>query len=273
MRERRPPVRLRQRAKRPRLKPPRRLLGNPTTPATLSTPSGNIVCWASNPAQPSGDITCTVLSTRGRPDGMPFAWYLPVVGTARRLPRGEPGDTRDSLQHRLPYGSTWQKGDLWCRSETSGLTCLSFRSRNGFFVSKERQRLIHSGAITPGPSATTAHSVLPDCVGTPVARPKIVTLSCADAGIVVSVAAWRDWGSSSATSVGTASVNDCTPSCAAGARHDYRVKLIASGHQQCPNGQIAYARVTYSFLGRSPYPPGSPGAVHPVVEYPCHPVP
>jgi hypothetical protein len=56
-------------------------------------------------------------------------------------------------------------------------------------------------------------------------------------------------------------------------RHDYSVELVASGNQRCPNDSIAYARVRYRFIGKSPYSPGSSGASHPVVEYPCHPVP
>jgi hypothetical protein len=61
---------------------------------------------------------------------------------------------------------------------------------------------------------------------------------------------------------GTASHNDCTPSCAAGRRHDYRATVLVTGSEQCPSGRVSYRTVTVR-----PLPPG-----YQVVRFafPCH---
>lgn len=36
----------------------------------------------------------------------------------------------------LGYGNTWSRGDFWCKSTKSGLTCQ--RGKNGFFISRAK---------------------------------------------------------------------------------------------------------------------------------------
>lgn len=117
--------------------------------------------------------------------------------------------------------------------------------------------------------AASSGMTLPDCAGTPIVKPKNVVLTCADAGVSVGQLSWTGWGNAFAAATGIASVNDCKPDCADGHFHKYRIVLIANGQERCPSGQTAYARVTYAWIGRSPYPQDAPGTTDPVVPYPC----
>ena len=109
------------------------------------------------------------------------------------------------------------------------------------------------GSIAIGPAGAAAPAMaLPDCAGGPTVRPDSVTLACADAGITAQKLQWTGWGNTFAAAIGTASVNTCTPNCAAGTFKQYRIVLIATGKQTCGNGQPAYAKVTYAFIGAAP---------------------
>ena len=107
---------------------------------------------------------------------------------------------------------------------------------------------------------------LPNCAGTPQVTPASVTLTCADAGISASRLQWTGWGQTFAAAQGTMSINDCKPYCAAGHFHSYRVILIASGKQRCPNGSPAYKTVTYAFIGSN-----APKIADPTAQFPCGP--
>jgi len=94
-------------------------------------------------------------------------------------------------------------------------------------------------------------------------------LACGDGGFIAEGLAWSDWGSERPTATGTASVNPCDPDCATGGREEYPITLIASELRDCTYGKPQYTRVTYSFPGATPFPPGSPGAEDPTVDFPC----
>jgi len=64
-------------------------------------------------------------------------------------------------------------------------------------------------------------------------------------------------------------VNDCTPDCAAGHFHSYRIVLIASGTRRCRAGRTAYRTITYAFIGPSPFPATAPGTTDPVYPTRC----
>jgi hypothetical protein len=106
----------------------------------FSTPSGNIVCWATNPAESDGSLVCAVLSTKRGPHGYPRVWYLPVSGkvTVWRYSLGR----RPALRHRVAYGSVWQQGYFRCVSRFKGLTCSSDNSQRGFFLSRQSQEIL-----------------------------------------------------------------------------------------------------------------------------------
>jgi hypothetical protein len=114
---------------------------------------------------------------------------------------------------------------------------------------------------------------LPNCTGNPIVKPTEVVLACADAGFSVSHILWTGWGSPFAAGVGVAAVNECSPSCAVGRFKNYQMVLLASGRQSCPDGQVAYAKVTYSFIGRSAFPPDAPGTTNPVQAFGCRKTP
>jgi hypothetical protein len=75
---------------------------------------------------------------------------------------------------------------------------------------------------------------------------------------------WNGWGAAVAGGTGVASVNDCDPNCAAGHLRTYTVMLHAAGRQRCPSGQTAYSRVSYAWVGKTPYAPGTT-----TIQYPC----
>jgi hypothetical protein len=107
-----------------------------------------------------------------------------------------------------------------------------------------------SGAI-PAIAAPTMMA-LPDCLGKPATKPASVILACADANFTATKLTWTGWGNTFAAAMGSASLNDCTPTCVAGHVHTYKIVLIANGLQTCPDGQRAYTKVTYAWVGRSP---------------------
>ena len=118
-------------------------------------------------------------------------------------------------------------------------------------------------------SATTAQRYLPNCLGQLQLRPRVVYLACADGNFGVKQLAWVVWGGARAVGVGRAWANDCQPSCVAGHTHEYPAVLILTGSQRCPNGKLAYRKVTYAFIGRSPFPPEAPGTLDPTQTAAC----
>ena len=114
-------------------------------------------------------------------------------------------------------------------------------------------------------AASNGTMALPNCVGKPEVRPTEVVITCADAGITARKLRWTGWGEPFAAALGTMSVNDCKPYCAAGHFHNYSVIVVASGKQRCPDGTAAYRTVTYAYVGKGPEN-GSP-----TMDFPCKP--
>jgi hypothetical protein len=106
------------------------------------------------------------------------------------------------------------------------------------------------------------------CAGKSVVQPRSIVLACGDANFQAAGLRWTGWGQSFAAAQGTARVNDCTPSCAAGHFHSYPVILVAKNLKSC-SGKRDYSAVTYAFPATAP--PGirasSVGAA--TVTYPC----
>jgi len=128
-----------------------------------------------------------------------------------------------------------------------------------------------STAFYPGfARAASTTMALANCLGKPEVKPKDVTLACGDGNFRVEKIQWTGWGEAFAAGMGTATVNDCQPYCAAGHFHNYPAVLIVNGTQRCPNGQKAYAKVTYAFIGRSPYPGQRTGDA--TIPFPCRPM-
>lgn len=130
-----------------------------------------------------------------------------------------------------------------------------------------------SPTMSPSASGKSLKMALPDCSRKPVVQPKVVTLACADAGFYIENISWTGWGASFAAGYGDGKINDCKPNCAAGHFRAYPMLLIATGSQTCPNGQPAYEKVIYAFIGRSPLPAEAPGTTDPTQEFRCEATP
>lgn len=120
-------------------------------------------------------------------------------------------------------------------------------------------------ALFGAADAQTRPAALIDCAGKPALRPAEVVLTCADAGITAQRLTWTGWGEPFAAAVGEASVNLCTPNCAAGRFQSYKVVLVARGRRRCANA-VAYDTVAYAYLGAAP--PGAAG-MDTTVTYRC----
>lgn len=111
------------------------------------------------------------------------------------------------------------------------------------------------GVVAPTTGALGAsapsHVKISNC-GAALTRPKTVTLTCADAGIVLTKLKWSSFGGATAKASGKIDVNTCEPDCAAGAAKSYRVKVSASRPRSCKHGLAVYGRVAVTFTAAKP---------------------
>ncbi len=99
-------------------------------------------------------------------------------------------------------------------------------------------------------SAAAAKTKVSECgLKKPTARPRSLTMTCADAGVWLNRLHWRYWGADAALAVGRSTENDCSPTCAAGKETAYpvdvllwRVKSDADGPQ--------FTRATLTYTGK-----------------------
>jgi hypothetical protein len=84
-----------------------------------------------------------------------------------------------------------------------------------------------------------------------VAKPKQMTLFCADLGGFLEKLRWRSWGSARASATGIASVNDCSPYCAAGHFHSYPITVTGGRLMKC-GATWHYNLLTVTFTGARP---------------------
>jgi hypothetical protein len=89
-----------------------------------------------------------------------------------------------------------------------------------------------------------------DC-GPLVSTPKTLVLACADANYELAGLHWHAWGKASASATGSAKANDCTPNCAAGHFHSYRMTATVGGLRTCGRAHI-YTRLTIVYAGARP---------------------
>jgi hypothetical protein len=112
------------------------------------------------------------------------------------------------------------------------------------------------GAVSlavPAAANTGNPTVFADCLGKPQVKPADLVIACGDGNEAVEGITWIGWGSMFTAGRGIATINDCTPNCAAGHAHSYPVVVILTGRETCkPGGQIAYARLTLAFTASGP---------------------
>jgi hypothetical protein len=89
-----------------------------------------------------------------------------------------------------------------------------------------------------------------DC-GPLVSAPKSLVLACADANYGLVKLTWHAWGKRTATAKGTATANDCTPTCAAGHFHSYPATVSADRLEACGRAKV-YMRLTVVYRGKRP---------------------
>lgn len=74
-------------------------------------------------------------------------------------------------------------------------------------------------------------------------RPRHVQLACGDGNFSLERMRWRNWNRGVANGSGYAQANDCTPTCAGGHFHRYRVTVVLDERQQCPDRRIYYSHL------------------------------
>jgi hypothetical protein len=112
-------------------------------------------------------------------------------------------------------------------------------------------------ALTIGASAAPA----PRFVGCPSffphpgvgsVRPRSIMLACGDGNFYVDGLKWMTWGSV-ASALGVGHQNDCTPYCAAGHFHAYRVSVRLDRARTCGTRRLfELTRVSWAFVGAKP---------------------
>lgn len=107
-------------------------------------------------------------------------------------------------------------------------------------------------ALATSASAASTDTVVINCAGKGVTKPKEIVLSCADAGIALTKLTWSKWDANGATGAGTLSWNTCLPkTCAAGIVQKYPVKVSLGGLASGPNLNV-FSKVNLTFPKASP---------------------
>jgi hypothetical protein len=97
----------------------------------------------------------------------------------------------------------------------------------------------------------------------PLVRPTSMIVACADANFYFTGMRWKSWGRTSATGTATAHANDCTPYCAAGHFHTYRVQVTLTKPRAC-KGRAVFVHAAWRFVGTKPAGARSDG-----LDFPC----
>ena len=100
---------------------------------TFRSPSGNLGCMFYSDAQMPRTVRC---EWRG---GNDRALTLTERGKGKRIKITD--TVLDPKAKVLAYGRTTKFGSLRCTSRTTGITCRSTRSKHGFMVSMQKQRV------------------------------------------------------------------------------------------------------------------------------------
>lgn len=114
--------------------------------------------------------------------------------------------------------------------------------------------LIALAALAAAGTASAA-SPLPaftGCAPPAKVRPASIVVACADGNLYLARLKWSHWTASGASAVGTAHENDCTPYCAAGHFHSYRVDVRLFRPERCKEGKLEFTRFTYRFVSAKP---------------------
>ena len=90
-----------------------------------------------------------------------------------------------------------------------------------------------------------------------VVRPRSIVIACADANFYATGLKWTRWDIRGAEATGVGHENDCTPYCAAGRFHTYRLAIRLDAVARCGSRkELQFTRMTWTFPGAKP--PGVP---------------
>lgn len=110
-------------------------------------------------------------------------------------------------------------------------------------------------ALASTASAAPTDTVVVNCAGKGVMKPKEIVLSCADAGVALTKLTWSKWDANGATGTGTLTWNTCLPkTCVAGIVQKYKVKVELGGLASGPNLNV-FSQANLTF------PKGGPAAL------------
>ena len=108
--------------------------------------------------------------------------------------------------------------------------------------------LVAVGSANAEPARQPPSVAIQDC-WLPEVKPDIVLLACGDGTQSFDVARWTRWNRRGARAVGTASINDCEPSCVDGHVHTYRAVLLFDRARRC-GGRLLFTRMRLVFAER-----------------------
>ena len=114
--------------------------------------------------------------------------------------------------------------------------------------------LATAAALTAGGTvvATTASAApnetnIVNCAGKLVAKPKSITITCADAAVTINKITWSKWNMNEATGTGTLAWNTCLPkTCVAGIVQKYKVRITLGGLASGPDVNV-FSQVDLAF--------------------------
>ncbi|HVN60013.1 MAG TPA: hypothetical protein VMT59_02045 [Gaiellaceae bacterium] len=86
-----------------------------------------------------------------------------------------------------------------------------------------------------------------------VVRPRSIVIACADANFYATGLKWTRWDAHVAEGAGIGHQNDCTPYCAAGHFHTYRLAIRLDRVATCGSGkEPQFTRLSWTFVGPKP---------------------
>jgi hypothetical protein len=106
-----------------------------------------------------------------------------------------------------------------------------------------------------GSTATAAAARLPTftgCAPPGKVRPASIVVACGDGNFYLTGLKWSQWTATGAAATGTGHENDCSPYCAAGHFHTYRVTVRLFRPERYKGGLLEFTRFSYRFVSAKP---------------------
>jgi len=122
--------------------------------------------------------------------------------------------------------------------------------------------LLIAAALVPSHRSVPAFA---GCIpNAPQVRPTALLINCADGTLFLGGLVWSRWDRSEALAAGTATRNDCTPTCRFGRMTSRRVVVRLYRARTCRNGRREFTRFMFTYAGgargatfKSPFYSGS----------------